>query len=71
MSSLDRLRVTKMAIHRGDHWTPEEDRRLIELIDGGKSSVLIAALLKRNQRSIQDRARYLKREAAKRSHQTS
>jgi hypothetical protein len=50
-----------MAINRGNHWTPEEDRRLIDLIDGGKSWTSIAALLNRSQ----ERARYLKREAAK------
>jgi hypothetical protein len=41
-----------MAIHRGDHWTPEEDQRLLELIGSGKSWVLISALLKRSQLSI-------------------
>jgi Myb-like DNA-binding domain len=54
-----------MAIHRGNHWTPDEDQRLLELIDGGKSWVLISALLKRGQLSIKDRARYLKRKSAK------
>jgi hypothetical protein len=32
-----------MAIHRGNHWTPEEDQRLLELIGSGKSWVLISA----------------------------
>jgi hypothetical protein len=54
-----------MAIHRGDHWTPDEDRRLIELMNDEKSWVLISALLKRSRRSIEERARHLKREAAK------
>jgi hypothetical protein len=49
-----------MAIHRGNHWTPEEDQRLLELIGSGKSWMLISALLKRNQLSIKERARYLK-----------
>jgi hypothetical protein len=26
----------KMAMHRGNQWTPEEDRRLVDLIDGDK-----------------------------------
>ena len=50
-----------MAIHRGNHWTPEEDQRSLELIGNGKSWVLISALLKRSQLPIKDRARYLKR----------
>jgi hypothetical protein len=54
-----------MAIHRGNHWTPEEDQRSRELIGSGKSWVLISALLKRSQLSIKDRARYLKRKSAK------
>jgi hypothetical protein len=54
-----------MAIHRGNHWTPEEDQRLLELIGSGKSWVLISALLKRSQLSIKDRARHLKRKSAK------
>jgi hypothetical protein len=53
-----------MAIHRGNHWTPEEDLRLLELIGSGKSWALISALLKRSQLSIKDRARYLKRKSA-------
>jgi hypothetical protein len=54
-----------MAIHRGNHWTPEEDQRSRELIGSGKSWVPISALLKRSQLSIKDRARYLKRKSAK------
>jgi Myb-like DNA-binding domain len=54
-----------MAIHRGNHWTPEEDRRLLELIGSGKSWVLISARLKRSQLSIKERARHLRRQAAK------
>jgi hypothetical protein len=53
-----------MAIHRGNHWTPEEDQRLLELIGSGKSWMLISALLKRSQLSIKERARYLKRRSA-------
>jgi hypothetical protein len=54
-----------MAIHRGKHWPPEEDQRLLERIGSGKSWVLISALLKRSQLSIKDRARHLKRKSAK------
>jgi Myb-like DNA-binding domain len=55
-----------MAIHCGDHWTPDEDLRLIELMNDGKSWVLISALLKRSRKSIEERVRHLKREATKR-----
>jgi len=48
-------------LHRGRNWTPDEDRKLLDLIEPGKSSVLIAAILKRSQQSIKDRARALKR----------
>ena len=54
-----------MAIHRGNHWTPEKDQRLLELIGSGKSWVLISVLLKISQLSIKDRARHLKRKSAK------
>jgi len=33
--------------HRGSQWTPEEDRRLLDLIKAGKSWVFISANLKR------------------------
>ena len=33
--------------HRGTNWTPEEDRRLLDLIEAGKSWVFISANLKR------------------------
>jgi hypothetical protein len=45
---------------RGSNWTTEEDRRLLDFIEAGKSWVFIAAALKRTTRSIQDRARELK-----------
>jgi DNA-binding NarL/FixJ family response regulator len=46
--------------HRGTNWTPEEDRRLLALIETGKSWVFIAANLKRSLKSVRDRARQLK-----------
>jgi hypothetical protein len=46
--------------HRGTNWTPEEDRRLLDLIEAGKSWVLISANLRRPVKSVQDRARQLK-----------
>jgi hypothetical protein len=43
----------------------DEDQRLLELIESGRSWVLISALLKRSQLSIKDRARHLKRKSVK------
>ena len=42
-------------------WTPDEDRKLLEMVESGKSWVLISAVLKRKQRSIVERTRTLKR----------
>ena len=42
-------------------WTPEEDRKLLEMIADGKSWTLISAILRRGMSSIKDRARLLKR----------
>jgi hypothetical protein len=50
-----------MAIHRGEHRKPEEDRQLAEFVESGKSWVLISAILKRSVKSLQDRYRYIKR----------
>jgi DNA-directed RNA polymerase alpha subunit len=44
-----------MAKHRGNNWTLEEDRRLLDLIEAGKSWVLISAILKRPVKSVRDR----------------
>jgi Myb-like DNA-binding domain len=65
VARLDLADRQAMAIHRENHWTPEEDQRLLDLIGSGKSWVLISALLKRSQLSINDRARHLKRKSAK------
>ena len=44
-----------MAVHRYERWTAAEDQRLLELLAAGKSMVLIAAALKRPQKSLQQR----------------
>jgi hypothetical protein len=41
--------------HRGTNWTPEEDRRLFEMIKAGKSLVFISAKLKRPVKTVRDR----------------
>jgi hypothetical protein len=46
--------------HRGSNWTPEEDRRLLDLIKAGKSWVFISANLKRPLKSIRIRLKLLK-----------
>jgi hypothetical protein len=51
--------------HRGSNWTPEEDRRLLELIEARKSWVFISANLKRPAKTARDRFAYLRRQAKK------
>jgi hypothetical protein len=53
------------AQQRGTNWTPEEDRRLFDLVEAGKSWVLISAKLKRPAKTIRDRLAYLRRQAKK------
>jgi hypothetical protein len=53
------------AQRRGTNWTPEEDRRLFDLIEAGKSWVFISANLKRPAKTIRDRLAYLRRRARK------
>jgi hypothetical protein len=48
-------------------WTPEEDRRLLEMVARGKSWLHIAANLKRPTGSVRTRAYVLKRKASVRS----
>jgi hypothetical protein len=43
--------------HRGSNWTADEDRRLLDLSEAGKSWVLISANLKRTEKSVRERAR--------------
>jgi hypothetical protein len=56
-----------MAVHREDHWSLAEDLRLVELIEDGKSWVLIAAMMKRSLKSIREHARHLNRRKKERS----
>jgi hypothetical protein len=53
------------AQQRGTNWTPEDDRRLLDLIEAGKSWVLISANLRRPAKTIRNRLAYLRREAKK------
>jgi hypothetical protein len=48
-------------LHRGRNWTPEDDRKLLDMVEAGKSWVLMAAVLRRSQKSVKDRARTLRR----------
>jgi len=45
---------------RRRHWTPEEDQRLRELIEAGKSLTLIVARLKRTEMAVRQRLHILK-----------
>jgi hypothetical protein len=49
-----------MASNSSKQWTPEEDKRLLELEAAGKSRVLIAAALRRTVKSIPSRLSLLK-----------
>jgi len=51
------LRSLMAVQHRGTKWTSEEDRRLLELIDSGKSLVFISANLKRPVKTVRARLR--------------
>jgi hypothetical protein len=53
------------AARRQDNWTPEEERRLFDLIEAGKSWVFISANLKRPAKTIRDRLAYLRRRSKK------
>jgi hypothetical protein len=53
------------AQRRQNNWTPEEDRRLFDLIEAGKSWVFISANRKRPANSARDRLAYLRRQAKK------
>jgi hypothetical protein len=44
-----------------DPWKEEDDQRLRELVEAGKSRVLVSAILKRRIRKVQERHRLLKR----------
>jgi hypothetical protein len=47
--------------HRGTNWTIEEDRRLLDLIEAGKSWVSISANLKRPVKTIRYRVSQMQR----------
>jgi hypothetical protein len=47
--------------HRGSRWTPEDDRRLRDLVEAKKSWVFISANLKRPAKTVRDRIVYLQR----------
>jgi hypothetical protein len=49
--------------HRGSNWAPDEDRRLLDLIEDRKSWVF--ANLKRPAKTVRDRFAYLRRQAKK------
>jgi hypothetical protein len=51
------------AARRGSNWTPNEDERLLKLVEAGKSWVFISANLKRPAKSAGDRLAYLQRQA--------
>jgi hypothetical protein len=51
--------------HRGTKWTSEEDRRLLELIEAGKSLVFISANLKRPVKTIRARLSRMRRSKLK------
>jgi DNA-binding NarL/FixJ family response regulator len=46
-------------------WTPEDDKRLVDLIAAGKSWTLISGTLKRSMKSIKLHAQTLQRNGAR------
>jgi DNA-binding NarL/FixJ family response regulator len=46
-------------------WTPEEEKRLLNLIAGGKSWTLISGMLKRSMKSVKLHAKTLRQTRAK------
>jgi len=51
------------AMPRGSNWTPEEDRRLLELVEAKKSWVFISLNLKRPEKSVRDHLAFMRRQA--------
>jgi hypothetical protein len=51
--------------HRGSNWTPDEVRRLRDLVEAGKSWVFISANLKRPAKTVRDRIAYLRHQDSK------
>jgi Myb-like DNA-binding protein len=58
------------AARRGSNWTPDEDQRLLKLVETGKSWVFISANLNRPAKTARDRLAYLERQAIKAEFQT-
>jgi hypothetical protein len=54
-----------MARNSNKEWTPEEEKRLLELAAAGKSRVMIAAALRRTSGSISGRLPLLRLRQAK------
>ena len=52
-----------MTFNRNRNWTEEEDRRLLELHDAGRSALSIAAALKRSKAAVQTRISKLRADA--------
>jgi DNA-binding NarL/FixJ family response regulator len=48
-----------------ERWTPDEEKRLIDLIAAGKSWTLISGMLKRSMKSVKLHAKTLRRTGAK------
>ena len=48
--------------HRGTNWGADDDRRLRDLVEAGKSWVFISANLKRPPKTVGDRIVYLRRQ---------
>jgi hypothetical protein len=53
------------AARRASNWTANEDQRLLELVEAGKSWVFISANLKRPAKTARNRLAYLERQATK------
>jgi hypothetical protein len=52
-------------LDRGPKWTADEDHKMLEMVNAGKSWVLTAATLKRTQNSVKQRIRTLDRRPQK------
>ena len=50
---------------RTSNWTANEDERLLELVEAGKSWVFISANLKRPAKTARNRLAYLSRQTVK------
>jgi len=51
--------------HRGSKWTPDEDQRLLDLVNDRKSWVFISARLQRSAKTAKYRFAHLRRQAKK------